>query len=116
MQFAAKLGMIVTAFTTSFNREAEIKQLGAFKISHSTNLESLALEKGKYDFVINTLYVEDENVFKSHQRLTAANGTYVQVGAPPTSVNFQIDHAYIILNQIRVAGSIIGSYRETQVI
>jgi D-arabinose 1-dehydrogenase-like Zn-dependent alcohol dehydrogenase len=41
VQIAAKLGMIVTAFTTSFNREAEIKQLGAFKLSHSTNLESL---------------------------------------------------------------------------
>jgi len=41
VQIAAKLGMNVTAFTTSFNREAEIKQLGAYKLSHSTNLESL---------------------------------------------------------------------------
>ena len=41
VQYATKLGMIVTAFTTSFHREAEIKGLGAAKLSHSTDLASL---------------------------------------------------------------------------
>lgn len=39
---AAKMGMTVTAFTTSLNREEEIKTLGAHQLHHSTNVESLA--------------------------------------------------------------------------
>lgn len=70
VQYANKLGMNVTAFTTSFNREKEIKALGANNLSHSTDLDSLAKEKGKYHVVINTLYVDDEKVFMAHQRLT----------------------------------------------
>ncbi|CAD8158154.1 unnamed protein product [Paramecium pentaurelia] len=114
VQYAAKLGMTVTAFTTSKNREQEIKKLGASNLSSSIDVESLKAEQGKYDIVINTLYIENEEVFKSHQRLTAPTGTYIQVGAPPSKVNFKLDHAYIILNQIRVAGSLIGNYDETQ--
>ncbi|KAM3142268.1 hypothetical protein pb186bvf_005677 [Paramecium bursaria] len=116
VQYAVKLGMIVTAFTTSFHREAEIKGLGASKLSHSTDLASLKKEEGQYDLVLNTLYIEDEEVFKQQQRLTAQLGTYVQIGAPPSKVSFKIDYLYIILNQIKVCGSIIGSYGETQVI
>lgn len=70
VMYANKLGMKVTAFTTSFNREKEMKDLGALNLSHSTDLDSLAKEKGKYDVVINTLYVSDANVFMAHQRLT----------------------------------------------
>lgn len=42
------MGMKVTAFTTSFNREAEIKALGASELSSSIDKESLAKEAGKY--------------------------------------------------------------------
>ncbi len=41
VQYANKMGMEVTAFTTSMDREQELKSLGAHFISHSTNLESL---------------------------------------------------------------------------
>lgn len=96
--YANKMGLVVTAFTTSMHKEADIKAMGATRISHSLNVESLAQEKGKFDIVLNTLFVEDEEIFKSHQRLTAVNGTYVQLGAPPSEVNFKLDYAYIILN------------------
>jgi len=85
------MGLKVTAFTTSAHKEAEIKKLGASAISSSIDLASLDKEKGKYDIVINTLFVEDEGVFKSHQRKTRTCGTYVQIGAPPTHINFKID-------------------------
>lgn len=35
------MGQKVTAFTTSMNREKELKEMGATDISHSTNIESL---------------------------------------------------------------------------
>ncbi len=89
--------MEVTAFTTSLDREKELKgliiflifflqfihfiflnyrffklffinliciyfskALGATKISHSTNLESLAKEVKNYDVVLNTLFLENQ--------------------------------------------------------
>lgn len=38
VMYANKLGMKVTAFTTSFNREKDLKELGAINLSHSTDL------------------------------------------------------------------------------
>lgn len=52
--------MEVTAFTTSLDREKELKGMGATKISHSTNLESLAKEVKSYDVVLNTLFLENQ--------------------------------------------------------
>lgn len=68
--------MTVTAFSTS-DRKAEIHGLGASRIVSSTDAEALAKEVGKHDIVINTLYVSDANLFKSHQKLTAVSGTYI---------------------------------------
>lgn len=54
------MGLIVTAFTTSIDRTEELFRLGASAVSHSTNIASLKGEEGKYDLVINTLFVEDD--------------------------------------------------------
>ena len=59
IQYAAKLGMRVTAFTTSFDRADEFHRLGASDLSNSIDLESLKKEEGKYDLVINTLHTGD---------------------------------------------------------
>jgi len=72
VQYANKLGMEVTAFTTSFNRKEEILSLGASHLSHSSDLKSLEQEKGKYDVVVNTLFITDEKIFKAHQYITKA--------------------------------------------
>ena len=68
--------MTVTAFSTS-NRVAEIHSLGASHIMSSTDKDVLEKVKGKYDIVINTLFIDDEELFKAHQRLTAVGGTYI---------------------------------------
>lgn len=60
LQYAKKLGMVVTAFTTSgATRSEELKKLGADFIADSKDLEKLKLEYGKYDLLLNCLYVED---------------------------------------------------------
>lgn len=70
VQYAAKLGMEVTAFTTSMNREKEMNELGAAYLSSSIDKASLQKQSGKYDLVINTLFVEDADVFSLHVQLT----------------------------------------------
>jgi len=77
LQYASKMGMRVTAFTTSFNKSAELHRLGASDLSHSVDLESLKKEEGKYDLVLNTLHTGDNAVFTAHQRLTKPGGTVV---------------------------------------
>ena len=56
------MGLEVTAFTTSFEREKEILELGASRLSHSTNLEILSTEKGKYDIIVNTLFITNDEL------------------------------------------------------
>ena len=52
--------MKVTAFTTSSGKRAEeMKQLGADYICNSTDLESLKKEYGKYDLLVNCMYIKD---------------------------------------------------------
>lgn len=115
VQFAAKMGMEVTAFTTSMKeRAAEFKDLGAHSTSHSTDLEQLAKEEGKYHLVVNTLFVSDEKVYKAHQRLVRPGGTIVILGVPDAKVELVLDLPYIMSNNIRVAGSLIGSAKDVE--
>lgn len=44
VKYGAKMGMKITAFTNSFNRESEIKALGAYNLSSSIDKASLAKE------------------------------------------------------------------------
>lgn len=66
IMYANKMGLDVTAFTTSMQKEEEMKAMGANRLSNSINPESLSQEMGKFDIVLNTLYIDDEEVFKAH--------------------------------------------------
>jgi uncharacterized zinc-type alcohol dehydrogenase-like protein len=57
IQYAHKLGMIVTAFTTKTQNPEPYKKMGASFVEHSTDVEQLKKNVGKYDIVINTLYL-----------------------------------------------------------
>lgn len=69
IQFAKKMGMIVTAFTTSgATRAEELKKLGADYICDSKDLEKLKKEHSKYDILLNCLYIEDNaEQFREYQ-------------------------------------------------
>ena len=56
----------VTAFTTSKSREALLKKLGATDLSSSVDMAELAKMSGKYDIVLNTLFIDNEELFKAH--------------------------------------------------
>jgi len=61
--YAKALGLDVTAFTTSFDREEEMKGYGAHQISHSTNLESLGKMAQSMDVIVNTLFIDNGDQF-----------------------------------------------------
>ena len=111
VQFANKLGMEVTAFTTKLENAPSLKKLGASDVQHSTDPNLLHQNEGKYDVVVSTLFIEDISLFKLHQRLTKPGGVYIMLGAPPTKISYEIDNSYLIANEITVAGSNVGSIR-----
>ena len=55
IQFAAKMGAEVTAFSSAPEKSEWLKQLGANFIVNSTDLQSLAKEFQKYDLVLSTM-------------------------------------------------------------
>lgn len=114
IQYANKLGMKVTAFTTRTNNIESLKQLGANDAQSSINLEELKQNEGKYDLVVSTLYIDNAELYRAHQRLTKPGGIYIMLGAPNASATYEIDNEYLINNEIIVAGSNVGSINEVK--
>lgn len=112
IQFANKMGMRVTAFTTRLHTIDALRKLGAADASHSTDKESLKKEEGKYDVVLSTLYIEDPELYQLHQRLTKPGGVHIMVGVPDNSAIYQLDTEYLVNNEITLAGSNVGSIKE----
>lgn len=98
LQYANKLGMEVTAFTTRLNNLDSLRQLGANDAQHTTSIEELKKNEGKYDIVCSTLYIEDPTLYKLHQRLTKPGGVYIMLGAPDIAVDYQLDTEYLVNN------------------
>ena len=83
--------------------------MGATSISHSIDKEILKGQEGNFDIVINTLFVDDSEVYRAHQRLTSPGGVYIGVGAPNEKCKFPMDHEYLSKNQVKIAGSNVAS-------
>lgn len=109
IQYANKLGMQVTAFTTRLNNIESLKDLGANDAQHSTNEEELKKQEGNYDIVCSTLYIDNPVLYKLHQRLTKPGGVYMMLGAPNGTATYEIDTEYMVANEIKVVGSNVGS-------
>lgn len=83
--------------------------LGATALSHSIDKQSLKTQEGNFDIVVNTLFVEDNEVYKAHQRLVAPGGVYIGVGAPDIKCKFLLEHDYLSRYEVKVAGSSVGN-------
>ena len=57
LQFLAKWGCEVTAFTSSESKIAEAKKLGAHKTLNSTDAKAIAAAAGTFDFILSTVNV-----------------------------------------------------------
>ena len=82
-----------------------MRKIGVSHVQSSIDLESLKSNEGKYDLVINNLFLDNEEIYKSYQHLTAIGGVYVMLGLPSHTTEFKIDLDYMIRNEITAAGS-----------
>ena len=110
VKLAAAFGAEVTVLSTSDNKEADAKRLGAHHFVNSKDQDKMKTLSGHFDFILNT--VSAPNDYNALLGLLHTNGSMVLVGAPAEPS--QISGFSLILGRRSIAGSLIGGIKETQ--
>jgi len=79
LQFARAWGCEVTAFTTSMDKEAELKELGAHSAINSRDSDALKPLRGHFDMIISTVNVTLP--WAKYMAALAPEGKLITVGA-----------------------------------
>ena len=110
VKFAAAFGAEVTMLSTSPEKEADAKRLGAHKFVLTSDPEQLKAVRNYFDFTIDTVSALHD--YNQYLRLLKTNGVHICVGAPPTPAEL---HIFGLLGGRKsVAGSNTGGMAETQ--
>jgi alcohol dehydrogenase (NADP+) len=110
IKFAHAFGAHTVLLTTSSNKSADAKRLGADEVVVTKNAEELRQHAGSFDFILDTASAEHD--LNQYLSLLKLDGTMTLVGAPekPTAVN-----AFsLLVGRKSLAGSAIGGIQETQ--
>jgi len=110
VKFANAFGAHVVLFTTSPNKTADAKRLGAHEVAVSKNEAEMQKHLGSFDFILDT--VSAEHNVNAYLDLLKLNGTMTLVGASPTPLPLAVGS--LLFRRRQLAGSIIGGLRETQ--
>ena len=111
VMLADAMGAHVTLFTTSSKKVEEGKSLGADEVVCSTDTARMDSYLGTLDFILNTAAASHD--LNKYLRLLKRDGTMCLVGLP--SSPHEVLGADSLINKRRsLAGSLIGSVKETQ--
>jgi alcohol dehydrogenase (NADP+) len=110
VKIAVAMGAHVTVFTTSPNKEADIRALGAENVVISTDKEAMQKYASSFDFILST--IPSKHDINPYILLLKRDATIVLVGAlEPLE---PIDHSQVAFHRRSVSGSLIGGIAETQ--
>lgn len=104
VQFAAKMGCEVTAFSGSPSKADEAKALGASNVVNSRDVQALKSVRNSLDFIISTVSVNLE--WNEYLKLLRPHGTLCFVGA--LTEPFTVKPWLLSDSQRRLTGSSIG--------
>ena len=110
VKLASAMGAHVTVFTTSDEKEANARRLGANMVVEEKDKDAMAAQESRFDFILDTIpQTHDLNPFI---KCLKRDATIAVVGAlgPMLPVN----HQQVAFYRRCVAGSLIGSIKETQ--
>lgn len=110
LKFAHAFGAHTVLFTTSPNKTADARRLGADEVVISKNEADMQKHADSFDFILDAVSADHD--LNAYLQLLRLDGTLCQVGAPekPTPVA-----AFnLIMRRRSLAGSGIGSLAETQ--
>ncbi|WP_433983045.1 NAD(P)-dependent alcohol dehydrogenase [Tunturiibacter empetritectus] len=82
VQFAKAFGAEVTAFSTSKDKEAEAKELGAHHFVNTRDTGALKKVAGSFDLLLSTVGADQE--WQAYVNALRPKGTLCIVGAPPS--------------------------------
>lgn len=111
VKLAHAMGAHVVMITTSPNKVADAKRLGADEVVISKNPEEMKKHANSFDFILDTIAAKHD--VNTYLQLLKRDGTMCLVGAPedfnpPTEIN------RLIFGRKQMAGSLIGGIKETQ--
>jgi alcohol dehydrogenase (NADP+) len=110
VKFAHAFGAHVALFTTSPNKAADAKKLGAHEVILSKDEDEMGKHEKSFDFILDTVSApHDLNTYLS---LLKRDGNLVMVGASPDPLS--VGAFSVIFGRRRLAGSLIGGIAETQ--
>lgn len=110
VKFAAAFGAEVTVLSTSKNKEADARKLGAHHFALTTDPAELAKLKGKFDYILNTVSARHD--YNMYLDMLTTNGTMIIVGIPPEAN--EVPAFKLIAKRRSIIGSLIGGIAETQ--
>ncbi|UHG94195.1 NAD(P)-dependent alcohol dehydrogenase [Spirosoma oryzicola] len=110
VKFGVALGAEVTVLSTSPNKEANAKELGAHNFVVTSDPAQLEKVTGYFDFILDTVSAEHD--YGQYLSLLKVDGVHICVGAPPTPAAVQAFS--LIIGRKSIAGSSIGGIAETQ--
>jgi len=108
LQFARAFGCEVTAFSTSKDKEAEARTLGAHNFVNTRENGEIKKAVGSLDLILCTVSADQD--FQTFVSLLRPKGTLVVLGASPSPM--QISAFSLIGGQKAIAGSPSGSPRD----
>lgn len=111
VKLAKMLGAHVVAFTTSPEKQADARALGADEVVVSRNADEMAAQANSFDMILDTVAASHD--LDAYVNLLRRDGSLVLVGAPehphPSPQVFGL-----LLGRKSIAGSMIGGIAETQ--
>lgn len=110
VKIAKAMGAEVVVFSTSANKEADAKKLGAKHFVFSKDISQFTKWQGKLDLIIDTVSVAHD--FSSYLNSLKLDGTHVLLGAAPTPN--EVSAFALIVGRKNLTGSLIGGIKETQ--
>jgi len=110
VKFGVAFGADVTILSTSPNKEADAKKLGAHHFVVTSDEAQLNAVKGTFDFILDTVSAPHD--FNLYLSLLRTDGTMICVGVPPEPA--QIAAFSLLGGRKSLAGSGIGGIAETQ--
>ena len=110
LKFAHAFGAEVALFTTSPNKSADAKKLGAHEVILSRDEDEMEKHEKTFDFILDTVSAKHD--LDAYLSLLKRDGTLVLVGASPDPL--EVGAFSLIHRRRRLAGSLIGGIAETQ--
>jgi uncharacterized zinc-type alcohol dehydrogenase-like protein len=111
IKLAAAIGAHVTVISTSAEKEADARRLGAEHFILSTEKEAMKDRELGFDFILST--IPESHDINPYVKLLKREGTLAVVGAL-TPFAKPTDNTEVAFHRRTVAGSLIGGIAETQ--